>query len=255
MFSRKTIFKLIESFNFQNHAAIDRFALLFGFEDIIEGTTVKGKETSILRHIIRNPDITTPDGEPLIAAIITRLLSESDEQVDPSDKFPELVNSLERDGYLLTQSGLRTRLPEEIPITMQENELIELLNTYNYNVAKGHYEQAVSAHTRGDWAAANSQLRSFVEEFFNRVTDEITPGSYTSSHNRREALARVGFFKTELNEWLNNGKGFVPGFWSRLHPEGSHPGLSEREDSTFRLHLVIIVMLYFAKRIEQFHEK
>ena len=94
------------------------------------------------------------------------------------------------------------------------------------------------------------KIRNFVEEFFDRITDVAAPGSYTSSHNRREALANAGFFQSDLNEWSKDGKDFVQGFWKRLHPQGSHPGLSEKEDSTFRLHLVIITMHYFAKRFE-----
>jgi len=127
---------------------------------------------------------------------------------------------------------------------------MELLDRFEYFVAKGHYEQAVSAHTRGDWAAANSQLRNFVEEVFDRFAEAVEPGSYSSSHNRREALGKANFFRPDLNEWSSDGKGFVQGFWKRLHPQGAHPGLSEKEDSTFRLHLVIVVMHYFVKRFE-----
>jgi hypothetical protein len=252
MFSRNTILKLVESLNFEYHAEVDRFALQFGLEDLISGSTIKGKGTSLMRHLIKNPEATAPDGELLSLAIIGYLLSKCGERSIPSERFPELVNSLDRDGYVLDKNGVRPRLPQEIPISVQENELIELLDRFGYSVARGHYEQAVSAHTRGNWAAANSQLRSFVEEFFDRVTDVVAPGSYASGHNRREALARAGYFQADLNEWSNDGKGFVQGFWKRLHPQGSHPGLSEKEDSTFRLHLVIVVMHYFAKRIEHF---
>ena len=132
----------------------------------------------------------------------------------------------------------------------EENELINVLDRYVYSVAKGHYEQAIAAHTRGDWAASNSQLRSFVEEFFNRIAETIVPGSYSSSKQRRQTFANAGFFQSDLNEWLDDGKGFVQGFWKRLHPQGSHPGLSEKEDSTFRLHLIIVVAHYFGKRLE-----
>ena len=132
----------------------------------------------------------------------------------------------------------------------EENELINVLDRYGYSVAKGHYEQAVAAHTRGDWAASNSQLRSFVEEFFNRVAEIMVSGSYSSGHQCQQALAKIGFFQSDLNEWLDDGKGFVQGFWKRLHPQGSHPGLSEKEDSTFRMHIVIVVLHYFAKRLD-----
>ena len=106
------------------------------------------------------------------------------------------------------------------------------------------------AHTRGDWAAANAQLRSFVEELFNRIAESIAPANYSSSHERWVALSKAGFFKAELNEWTDDGKGFLQGFWKRLHPQGSHPGLSEKDDCTYRLHLVIVTMHHIAKRFE-----
>ena len=205
-----------------------------------------------MRFLIKDPQATAPDGTPLAQVLIEHLVSKFGASSEPRERLPELVNSLDRDGYVLDRNGLRIKLPTQVPIVTEENELIKLLDQFGYSVAKGHYEQAVSAHTRGDWAAANSQLRNFVEEFFDRTCEAVAPGSYTSSHNRRAALAKEGFFRSDLNEWSNDGKGFVQGFWRRLHPQGSHPGLSEKEDSTFRLHLVIIVMHYFAKQFESF---
>ena len=77
----------------------------------------------------------------------------------------------------------------------------------------------------------------------------MCPGDYSSSNERKIALAKAGFFIQEYNEYLFNGTGFVEGFWKRLHPEGSHPGLSEQSDSTFRLHLFILVIHYFLTRL------
>jgi len=203
-----------------------------------------------MEHLVKNPQARAPNGTLLGQAIIEQLIMIHCQDSDPEELFPELVNSLDRDGFKLDKHGLRTKLPTELPLVEKENELSSILDRYGFSVAIGHYEQAVAAHTRGDWAAANSQLRSFVEEFFNRAAELLVPGSYTSSHQRQQALADAGFFQSALNEWLIGGKGFVQGFWKRLHPQGSHPGLSEKDDSTFRLHCVIVVIHYFAKRLE-----
>lgn len=37
-----------------------------------------------------------------------------------------------------------------------------------------------------------------------------------------------------------------------LHPEGSHPGLSDIDDSTFRLHLVLLVTANILKRVDEY---
>lgn len=248
MFSRTTIIKLVDALNFQIHSEVDEFALEFGLENEIAGSYIKEKKVAIMRYLIQNPDATAPNGTPLGQAIVEHLVSRFGGNSGPAERFPELVNSLDHDGYILDQKGLRRKLPDQIPITSQENELIELLNRFGFAVAKGHYEQAVAAHVRGDWAAANAQLRSFVEELFDRIAEAIVPGSYSSSHERRVALAKAGFLKSDLNEWNDDGKGFFQGLWKRLHPQGSHPGLSEKDDCTFRLHIVIVTMHYIARR-------
>ncbi|MBU2649212.1 hypothetical protein KKI24_31175 [bacterium] len=248
MFSRTTIIKLVNAYNFQTHADVEKFALEFALENEITGSYIKEKEAAIMRYLIQNPDSIAPSGTPLVQAILEHLVSRFIGFSDPSEWFPELVNSLDHDGYILDQKGLRRKLPDQLPIASQENELIEILERYEFIVAKGHYEQSVAAHARGDWAAANAQLRSFVEELFDRIAEEIVPGSYNSSHERRVALAKAGFLKPDLNEWNDDGRGFFQGLWRRLHPQGSHPGLSEKDDCTFRLHMVIVTMHYIARR-------
>jgi hypothetical protein len=152
--------------------------------------------------------------------------------------------------YILTDEVLKRNIPSQIPIVEQEDELILLLERHNFNTAKGHYEQAIAAHSRSDWASANAQLRSFVEEFFNKTQTLLHPSEECSSSNEYKiSLAKNEFFIKDYNEYLFNGTGFVEGFWKRLHPEGSHPGLSEQSDSTFRLHLVVLVIHHFIARL------
>ena len=94
-----------------------------------------------------------------------------------------------------------------------------------------------------------------MEEFFNKAQAIVCPGQYSSANEQKIALAKAGFFIDSYNEYLFNGTGFIEGFWKRLHPEGSHPGLSEQSDSTFRLHLVIFVVNYLILRIKTNYKK
>jgi hypothetical protein len=255
MFSRKTIIELIKAINFQTHDEVERFGLEFNIEDAITGTYLKQKETSIVKHLISNPEAIGPNGSNIALEIIEYAINNHRGFQSFSESHPELEHSLDRDGYELTSNGLRKKLPIEFPIVEQENQLISLLDKFGFTTAKGHYEQAVAAHSRGEWAAANAQLRTFVEEFFNKTQAIVCPGHYSSSNEQKIALAKAGFFIKEYNEYLFNGTGFVEGFWKRLHPEGSHPGLSEQSDSTFRLHLVILVIHHFLMRLELNYSK
>jgi hypothetical protein len=255
MFSRKTILELLNPLKFQTNDEVERFGIEFGIEHAISGTSVKEKATSISKYLIANPETRGPNGSNLTIEIIEYAIKHYNDFKPFSESYPELAHSLDRDGFEITDNGLRRKLPAEFPIVEQEDQLIFLLEKHGFDTAKGHYEQAVAAHARGDWAAANAQLRTFVEEFFNRTQAIVCPGQYTSSIERRQALARKEFFIKGYNEFLSNGTGFVEGFLKRLHPEGSHPGLSEQSDSTFRLHLVILVIHHFISRIESSHTR
>jgi hypothetical protein len=246
MFSRKTVSELVKALHFRTHEEVESFSLLFGLEEVISGQSIKEKATSIVRHLVSNPDAVGPSGSKLEIEIIEHLIENH-----PGEKFPELANCLDRDGFEITENRLRHKLPAELPLIQKEDQLVRLLEKNGFNVAKGHYDQAVAAHARGEWASANAQLRTLVEEFFNQVHSILCSGSETTSNEKRIALAKAGFFISEYNEFLFNGTGFVEGFWKRLHPQGSHPGLSESDDSTFRFHLVILVLHYFLTRLDQ----
>ncbi len=250
MFSRKTILEIVKSLNFQTHDEVARFSFEFGLEEAISGKCLNEKVTAIAKHIIANPEAHGPNCSALTIEVMEYAIKHHHGFGEFRESYPDLAHSLDRDGFELTDTGLRRKLPVALPVVEQEDQLIYLLKKFGFGTAIGHYEQAVAAHARGEWAAANAQLRAFVEEFFNKAQEIVCPGHYSSSKERRNALANAGFFVREYNEYLFNGTGFVEGFWKRLHPEGSHPGLSEQSDSTFRLHLVILVIHYFLMRLE-----
>jgi hypothetical protein len=57
------------------------------------------------------------------------------------------------------------------------------------------------------------------------------------------------FFIAGLNGWDFQGGGFMESFFRRFHLQGAHPGLSAEGDSTFRLHLVLLVGRQLLRRV------
>jgi len=264
-FSRITIIETIELLESLTHAELDRFLLKFGLEQVApQGLGSKtSRLNALIKYLIDNPDEKKgPFGANLTFEIIEDVLgSISSNDIyarSIEERFPKLVNSLKRDGYVVTDEGkLKIMLPESIQLVENENELNSLLDKFGFTTAKGHLDQAISAHTRGDWASANAQLRSFMESLFDSIADTLITDKTTlppPGHQRREALAAKlspPFLLHTLNEWEIGGKGgFLQGLWRRLHPQGSHPGLSDEEDSTFRLHLVILTASYYLRRLD-----
>jgi len=261
-FSRITIIEAIGLLESLTHAELDRFLLKYGLKRIAhqELGPKTAKLNAVIKYLIDNPDEKGPFGANLTFEIIEDgLRSISPNIYAPliEEYLPKLLNSLKRDGYVITdEGGLKTMLPESIKLVEKENELNSLLDKFGFTTTKGHIDQAISAHTRGDWASANAQLRSFMESLFDSIADKLVGSKITlppPGHQRRELLAKLNppFLIPTLNEWGMGSKGgFLQGLWRRLNPQGSHPGLSDEEDSTFRLHLMILTASYYLKRLD-----
>ena len=261
-FSRNTIIIAIGPLECLTHAQIGSFLLKFGLERIAPKDlgSKKSRLNAVIQYLIENPDEKGPYGANLTFEIIEdvlRIIYSNKYASIIKENIPELINSLKRDSYVITIDGkLKTMLPETIKLVEKENELGSLLNKFEFTTTIGHLDQAINSHTRGDWASANAQLRSFMESLFDSIAEKLASNKITlptTGHQRREFLAKLDppFLIPTLNEWEIGGKGgFLQGLWRRLHPQGSHPGLSDEEDSTFRLHLMILTALYYLKRLD-----
>jgi hypothetical protein len=262
MFSPKTIIEVVHAFRFQTHSQIDQLALEFGFSSVLGEGGIEKKETRLMQYLTSNQTLKGPHQGPLVLELAERAIRERctttwHGEKDPEREVPELLNALRQDGFMVVGSKLQRMFPDAVPVAGAQDELTRLLDKYAFSVAKGHLTQVIAAHTRGDWAAANAQLRSFFEELFDRIASGISGGTtdqLPSSHARREWLAACTppFLDPGLNEWESGRPGgFVQGLWKRLHPQGSHPGLSDEADATFRLHLVILSAQHYLSRYER----
>jgi len=176
------------------------------------------------------------------------------EFADCALSLPEASKFLVVDGqHRLADGTLRRALPIELDLPKADDEVHVLLERYGFAVPKGHLDQGIAAHARGDWAAANGQFRPFMESLFDVIAERLAQGIPlpVPGAQRRIWLANrnPSFFFAELNEWDGQGKGFIEAFFRRLHPAGAHPGLSDEDDSTFRLHIVLLVARNLLRRL------
>lgn len=261
-FSRATIIEALRSLEGWTTNEFDRYLLRFSLEDVIPAS-MGSKPTRINRlieYFISNPHQNGPGGSNIILETIEFILKKHSSGLSTAPlthSFPALSHSLNLDGYSINDDGtLKTIVPVSLPMAPKQTVVEQLLTTHDFTVADGHLKQALKAHTRGDWAAANSQMRVFVESLFDHFADRLLAAPLPpSSHLRKEKLAGLNppFIDPTLNEWdFSQPKGFLQGFWNRLHPSGSHPGLSDEDDCTFRLQLVFIVAHRFLKRFDNY---
>jgi hypothetical protein len=227
--------------------------------------------------IDENPEVLTPKGRmALERAIIEKALTAPPES-RKGDHWKKLLAGLSFDGFsvhegeqeetagsfwkkseMITQLRLKRMLPNDIPgldFREAESEVVKLLTKYKMETAQGHLKQAISAFSRGEWASANAQLRTFSEGCLDFFAHELGCNNSLDSKKKRDFLGTSAppFLSADLNEWNENQSKpqFVQGLISRLHPHGSHPGLSEEDDSTFRLQAVLITMRLFLRRFDK----
>ena len=264
MFVRSTILAAVEVFNRLTQADFNQLTLRLGLEnEITADTSISvGKKCALLgREVVGRADqvVETVDGEMTLGELVIREAVKLTNKDNEDDKQTAFLRGLSRDGFAVSYGSeyrsvpvLRRALPEEIDLPVTDDEVHSFLRDLNFHISLGHLKQAINAHTRGDWAATNAQIRSFLESLF----DEIAKYSYpqdaarqTTSENRRSLLAKKGFFLESQKEWTKDGKSYVNGLFKMLHTEGSHPGLSDEEHSTFRLHIVLVTARIFLRQL------
>lgn len=253
-FSRRTVIAAATVLERMTQAELSRFLLELGpeFPRLAGGQSVKKRLNNIISVVDQRQDRQIDDGSLLRDVLVEKAVSllQSVEVLPawavrgPNPDEAAFKRSLELDGFTITEGALRRTLPAGAELPQAESEIMRLLEVHKFSTPKGHLKQALDAHGRSDWAAANSQLRAFLEGLLDEMAEKLDPAAkgLSSSQARRAHLANIAppFLERTLNEWRDNGGGFINGLMSRLHPQGAHPGLSDEADSTFRLHVVLV---------------
>jgi len=264
-FTRPTLIAAIELLERHTQASFDQMVLRLGFEKEISdgaGLSVAKKCGQLGRLVVQRTSVVvdTVDGRVTLGEAIVR---EALQMLNMHFKTPQqtaFLRGLARDGFVVEEGDrgenvrLRAALPDEVNLPASDSELHALLSAYQFQVPKGHLDQAIEAHTRGDWAACNAQLRTFMEGLFDAIAHHIDPAraaQLQSSENRRQLLADREFLAVDRNEWGSEGKNYINGLFKMLHTDGSHPGLSDEDHSTFRLHVVLITGRTFMRRLNR----
>ncbi|WP_204360028.1 hypothetical protein [Ralstonia sp. GX3-BWBA] len=250
-------------------AHFDQMLFRLSLEDSIPFDTSQStskKAALLAREVAKNGDriIPTVDGQVTLEEAVVReaVALTSMSPYSRREQQERLERALALDGFVIQWNEdpgmgepplLRAALPGEVHLSKTDDEVHQLLKHFGFTVSLGHLDQAIEAHTRGDWAAANSQIRTFMESLFDGIAENIDPAQAAaagSSENRRAMLAKLEFLSAQRNEWTADGKNYINGLFKMLHTEGSHPGLSDEDRSTFRLQLALVTARTFLRRLK-----
>lgn len=269
--------KVIEKFH--SHSDLESLEVEWGIHGRCR-TNSKSAHITDLGNIAlhENPEVLTMNGKTKLDRAIIEKALEAPSHVKTTDVWEKMLAGLRFDGFEVCEEEietsnesswdfeskiihfvLRRMMPENLPeldFREAENEITQLLNNKGLIVPKGHLDQAISAFSRMEWASANAQLRTFYESYLDEIADLLGCEKSANSKEKRDYLGKLNppFLSEGLNEWnANNQKSqYIQGLMSRMHPEGSHAGLSEEDDSTFRLQITLITARLLLRRFDKY---
>lgn len=265
MFSRRTIVEAVSLLGGKTNAEIYNFGLKFDLEQEARGNSKQERINGITKRLIdlnqSNPSIV----DQIIMEILEERLKDFrtineryeywEENITFENKYPKLLSCLKQDGFSIVNNSIQRQLPESISLSDNQNEVFSLLDKHGFITLRTHLEQAIDAHANGKWESANAQLRAYAEGLFDEMADTIFGIEIIelSSNAKRVKLSETNppLFNPDYNEMDSTGKNFINGIFKRLHPAGPHAGLSDSDDSTFRLHLVLLLSSYYLRKFDK----
>lgn len=168
-----------------------------------------------------------------------------------------LCHYLKRDGYIIRAREIRKLLPQEMEEAKIESELMRLLNIFSFNLSKQHLILGQRSLNDKNWSGSNAQMRNFIESLLISICQKLLPTNECKSPS--QAIKLLGntitpaFLQAELNEIAHGDfkHPFVESLWKRLHPHGSHPGLSNENDAMFRFQITVAFGYYLLNRLDE----
>ncbi|KLN62178.1 hypothetical protein WH96_01190 [Kiloniella spongiae] len=260
---------------FSSHSELESYEIEWDIDGRCRTNSIQARVNDLAR-IIRDEDpiVLTEGGRVKLSKVVLLKTINCPERYRSGAAWLKLVAGLEFDGFYISENfvspeeqwwhrevqyELRRMYPNDIPeldFREAETEIFSILNAENFATSLGHLRQAINCFSRGEWAAANSQLRSFFEGYLKEVAHTLGSGNNLQNNQCYNYLGREvnpPFLFESLGEWKQspNSPQFISGLMSRMHSEGSHPGLSDKDDCTFRLHITLITARLLLRRFSE----
>lgn len=273
-FNRMTIVAAAEVISFyKSHADIEVLEVQWGINGRYSSNSKSARVAGLSAIAIDvNPEVMTPNGMMKLSQAIVEVATLAPPAHRANETWDKFLAGLRFDGFDLVEVETQKKsahpwetqqiekrlrltrmLPKGIPeadFREAENEINLLLNEFDFTTARGHLAQAISAFQRGEWSSANGELRNFFENHLNEIALALGYEGKDCSKSKRDFLGAKGFFISDYNEWNSNSNKhqFFQGLMSRMHPHGGHEGLSEEEDATFRLQIILVTARLILRR-------
>lgn len=279
-FNRMTIVAAAEVISeYKTHNDMDVLEVQWGISGRCDASSKSGRAAKLAQIAIeKNLTVMSENGLVTLARALVATAIQAPPITKKAAHWNKFVAGLRFDGFEIIETKvmfdpeeywnesakeavfeLRRMLPEDAPkldFREAESEIEVLLDRHGFKTAKGHLVQAFTNFTQGNWSSANAMIRDFYQELLDKIAEHFGCDPSVTDDAKRQYLAtdQSGpFLYSEYNEW-ENARGrpsFVLGLWARLHPHGSHSGLSDEEDCAFRFQIILITTRLFLRRFDR----
>lgn len=204
-----------------------------------ENATKDERITALLRALEKKCESAGTDN--LILELTEKFLRK--DSVGWRTEHAALVTALKLDGFDFVGEKLVATTPGVVALAPQISGLESELEDKGFEVAVTHYRQAVDNFTKGNWEAANSQTRSFLEDLFIVLCEQRCGKKFSDPNGALDHLRNKGHI--DEGEWS-----MFRAFWKGIQDKGSHHGLSAEHEALYRLHVATATARYLLEKFK-----
>ena len=198
--------------DFNSHDDMEVLEVQWGISGRCTPTSKSARVASLARIAADEaPTVFTESGRVSLGRAMVETSIAAPDKGRQGDAWKKLVAGLRFDGFEINtteiqepsavswmSNGTKTirtlvrMLPENIPgvdFREAESEVVTLLASSGFTIAKGHLSQAMSAFQRGEWSSANGELRNFYENYLNEIATSLGDAAGGDSKAKRDYLA------------------------------------------------------------------
>jgi len=210
------------------HSEIDQLAKLYELEDFIEGINKTDKSTSLIEIVESRVNSQTHNLElkDFIEDYFSYLTNYN---LNNNQHVKELTNLLESYGYSVKDGKIFEIHPSPVSVVKELSKIETELEVLGLNIALNHFQQAIDNYSKSNFESCNSQIRSFLEDFFIEITKIKTGKDFSDPNTALQHLKNKKIIEVDI--W-----NISRSLYSLCCTNGSHRGISNKGEALFRLH-------------------
>jgi len=224
--------------NVLSHSDLEPLVYQFGVEESTPKGNRQNRAIHLLKRLVQHPGKEFENPVVDIIQYIQKFLPNAPESTwKYYTDYQAFLSSLRLDGFEIDAGKVIPTTPAPAALAPELSVLEKELKQCGFGTAQAHYAQAVDNFLKGNWEACNGQVRPFVEDTIISIGERLTTKTRKDPKASLQDLLDRHFLDQEEVSLIKS-------FWSGIHDNGPHRGLSSEQEALFRLHVSTAITRY-----------